>query len=85
MYYTNKSIKEINDFVFQNIKGQEYVFDANDQLHDTCPKHSKLNNDSSQIASLHSKIQIKTWMLIELCAWNYATHDRLFNAANGVF
>ncbi len=26
MYYTNKSTKERNDFVFQNTKGQEYVF-----------------------------------------------------------
>jgi hypothetical protein len=64
MYYTNKSTKEINDFVFQNTKGQEYVFDVDDQLHDTCPKHFKLKNDPSQIASLHSKIQIKIGMLI---------------------
>jgi hypothetical protein len=25
MYYTHKSTKEKNDFVFQNTKGQEYV------------------------------------------------------------
>jgi hypothetical protein len=30
MYYTNKSTKEPNNFVFENTKGQKYVFDAND-------------------------------------------------------
>jgi hypothetical protein len=72
MYCTNKSTKERNDFVFQKTKGQEYVFDANDQHHDTCPKHFKLKNDSSQTVGLHSKIQIKIRMLIKLCAGNYA-------------
>jgi len=85
MYYTNKSTKERNDFIFQNIKGQEYVFDADDQHHDTCPKHFKLKNDPSQTTSLHSKIQIKIAMLIKLCVGNYAIHDELFNGANGVF
>jgi hypothetical protein len=85
MYYTNKSTKERIDFVFQNTKGQEYVFDIDDQQHDMCPKHFKLNNDSSQTIGLHSKIQIKIGMLIELCARNYATHDGLFNGVDGVF
>ncbi len=56
MYYTNKSTRECNNFVFENTKGQEYVFDANDQHHDTCLKHFKLKNDPSQIIGLHSKI-----------------------------
>jgi hypothetical protein len=85
MYYTNKSTKKRNDSIFQNIKGREYVFDANDQRHDTCPKHFKLKNDPSQATCLHSKIQIKIGMLIELCARNYATHDKLFNGIDGVF
>jgi hypothetical protein len=34
---------------------------------------------------LHSKIQVKNGMLVELCASNYATHDGLFNGANEVF
>ncbi len=63
MYYTNKSQKK-NDFIFQNIKGREYVFDADDQHHDTCPKHFKLKNDPSQATCFHSKIQIKIGMLI---------------------
>jgi len=67
MYYINKSTKEKNYFIFQNKKGQEYVFDVDDQHHDTCPKHSKWKNGPSQIVGLHSKIQIKIGMLIELC------------------
>jgi hypothetical protein len=85
MYYTNKSTNEKNDFVFQNSKGQEYVFDFDDQHHDTCPKNFKLNNDLSQTTSLHPKIQIKIGMLIELCDKNYAIHDELFNGVDGVF
>ncbi len=67
MHYTNKSTKEKNDFIFQNIKRQEYVFDVDDPHNDTCPKHFKLKNDPSQTTGLHSKIQIKIGMLIELC------------------
>ncbi len=82
MYYTNKSTKEHNNFVFENTKGQQYVFDVNDQHHDTCPKHFKLKNDPSQIVCLYSEIQVKIGMLIELCVGNYATHNDLFNGAN---
>jgi hypothetical protein len=85
MYYTNKSTKERNNFFFENTKGQQYVFDANDQHHDTCPKHFKLKNDPSQTTGLHSNIQVKIDMLIKLCASNCATHDDLFNGANEVF
>jgi hypothetical protein len=34
---------------------------------------------------LHSKIQVKISMLVELCVGNYAIHDGLFHWANGVF
>jgi hypothetical protein len=85
IYYTNKSRKEKNDFIFQNTKGQEYVFDVDDQHHDTCPKHFKSKNDPSQTVGLHSKIQIKIGILIKICAGNYSTRDKLFNGANGVF
>jgi len=30
MNYTNKSTRECNNFVFENTKGQEFVFDVND-------------------------------------------------------
>jgi hypothetical protein len=85
MYYTNKSTRECNNFVFENTEGQEYVFDANDQHHDTCPKHFKLKNDPSQIVGLHLKIQLKIGMLVELCVGNYATHDGLFNRLKRFF
>jgi hypothetical protein len=45
---TNKPTKECNNFVFENTNWQEYVFDVNEQHHDTCPKHFKLKNDPSQ-------------------------------------
>jgi hypothetical protein len=40
---------------FENTRGQEYVFDANDQHHDTCPKHFKFKNDPSQRVGLRVK------------------------------
>jgi hypothetical protein len=82
---TNKSTRECNNFIFENAKGQEYLFDANDQHHDTCPKHFKFKNDWSQIARLHSKIQVKIGMLVELCVGNYAIPNGLFNGVDGVF
>lgn len=50
-----------------------------------CPKYFKLKNDLSKTSCLHSKIQIKIEMLIELWASNYATYDGLFNGFDGVF
>jgi hypothetical protein len=85
MYYTNKSTKERNDVIIQNTERQKYVFDVDNQHHDTCPKHFKLNNDLSQIACLHYKVQIKIGMLIKPCVGNYATHDGLFNKVDGIF
>jgi hypothetical protein len=81
----NQQKKKTNNFAFENTKGQQYVFDAIDKHNDTCPKHFKLKNDSSQKVGLHSKIQIKICMLIELCVGNYATHNDLLNGANEVF
>jgi hypothetical protein len=52
---TNKSTRKRNNFVFENAKGQEYVFDVNDQHHDTCPKHFKLKNGPSQTIGLQVK------------------------------
>jgi len=49
------------------------------------PQTFQTKNDLSQIANLHSQIQIKIGMLIELCVGNYATHDKLFNGDDGVF
>ncbi len=34
---------------------------------------------------MHSKVQVKKNMLVELCVRNYATHDGLVNGANGRF
>jgi hypothetical protein len=71
--------KNATIFFFENTKGQEYVFDANDQHHVTCSIHFKFKNNLSQIVSLHLKIQVKIGMLVELCVSNCATHDGLLN------
>jgi hypothetical protein len=53
--------------------------------HQSCPPSYKLSNDPSKIASLHSTINILKYMLVELCAGNYATFDGIMNGINGIF
>jgi hypothetical protein len=61
------------------------IFCVEDKHHDTCLKSFKLQNGSNFTIELHSKIQIKKNMLIELCASNYARHDGLVNGVDGIF
>jgi hypothetical protein len=42
-------------------------------------------NDLSKITSLHYIIHIKEYILIELCASNYATFDGLVNGVHNIF
>jgi len=53
--------------------------------HDTCPQSFQLQNDANFTLGLHSEVQVKKNMLVELCAWNDATHDGIVNGANGIF
>jgi len=84
IYITNKTINIQNEYVCQHISGQEYVFNAKDHHHDACPLHFKLQNLNHTIG-LHCQICLKLGMFVELCVGNCATHDGLFNGANGIF
>ncbi len=54
MYYTNKSTKECNNFVFENIKGQEYVFNVNDHTMTHAPNISnKKMTHHKQLVCIH--------------------------------
>ncbi len=44
-------------------------------------KHS---NDLSKTTCLHSTINTKIYMLVELCVGNYATYNGLVNGADGI-
>jgi hypothetical protein len=52
--------------------------------HQSCPPSYKLSNDPSKITSLHSTIQIKKDMLVELCANNHATYDDRVSGVDGI-
>jgi len=52
--------------------------------HQSCPPSYKFSNDLSKIVGLHSIINIKKDMLVELCADNYVTYDGLVNGADGI-
>jgi hypothetical protein len=58
---------------------------AQNRHHDTCPQSFQLQNDANFITRVHTKVQVKKNMLVELCAENYAAHDGLVNGANGIF
>jgi len=58
---------------------------AQDKHHDTCPQSFQLQNDANFTTRLHSKVQVKNNMLVELCVRNYATHDGLENGVDGIF
>jgi hypothetical protein len=49
------------------------------------PQSFQLQNDVNFTIGLHSKVQVKKNMLVELCVGNYATHDGLINGANEIF
>jgi hypothetical protein len=53
--------------------------------HQSCPPSYKLSNDLSKISGLHSIINIKKDMLVELCVGNYATSNGLLNGVDGIF
>jgi hypothetical protein len=53
--------------------------------HRSCPSFYKLSNDPNKTICLHSTINIKKDMSVELCASNYATFDGLVNGIDGIF
>jgi len=56
--------------------------DINRQL---CPLSYKLSNDLSKTIGLHSTINVKKDILVELCANNYATSNGLVNGIDDIF
>jgi hypothetical protein len=53
--------------------------------HQSCPSFYKLSNDPNKTMGLHSTINIKIYMLVELSVHNYAKFDGLMNGVNGIF
>ncbi len=78
-------MRKHNKIVFNKTYGPTFNFEAINIYHHSYPSSYKILDDSNKIASLHITIHIKQNMVVELCAWNYATYDGLVNGANGVF
>jgi hypothetical protein len=53
--------------------------------HQSCPSSYKLSNDLNKTTSLHFTINIKIYMLIELCDGHYAIFDGLVNGVDDFF
>lgn len=65
--------------------GQVFVFNATDVRHEMCLQSFSLSDDPNKTTGFHEIIRLKPIMLIELCAGNYCTEDRLVNGAEGIF
>jgi len=85
LFYKNKLVQKHNENVFINTLGPTFIFKVMDINHQSCPPSYKLSNDSSKIVGLHSTINIKKDMSVELCVSNYATSDGFKNGIDGIF
>ncbi len=62
-----------------------HIFKTMNINHQSCPPSYKLSNYLSKISGLHSTININIYMLVELCASNYATFNGIVNGVDGIF
>jgi hypothetical protein len=85
LFSTNKFVQKHNENVFINTLSPTFIFKAMDINHQSCPPYYKLSNDLNNIVGLHSTINIKIYMSIELCVGNYVTFDGLVNGIDGIF
>ncbi len=69
----------------KNTLGLTFIFKTMDINHQLCPPSYKFLNDASKTTGLHFIINIKKYMLVELCVGNYATYNGLVNGANDIF
>ncbi len=74
-----------NENVFTNTLHPTFIFKTMDINHQSCAPSCKLSNDLSKTMGLHSTINIKKGMLVELCVGNYVTFDGFVNGADGIF
>ncbi len=84
LFYPNILVQKHNKIVFNKTIAWTFNLEAIDIHHHSCPSSYKLLDDLGKIASLHTIIYIKQYMVVELCVENYATYDGLVNGANGV-
>jgi len=68
-YFSAKNSK----IIFNKKIGPTLNFETKKHHHHSCPSLYKLLDDPSKTIALHTTICIKKYMLVELCAGNYAT------------
>ncbi len=71
--------------MFTNTLGPTFIFKAMDINNQSCPPFYKFSNNPSKTIGLHSTINIKKDVLVELCAGNYATFNVFVNGVDGIF
>jgi hypothetical protein len=54
--------------IMNQSEGDVFILCAQDRHHDTCPQSFQLQNDANFTLGLHSEVQVKKNMLVELCA-----------------
>jgi hypothetical protein len=72
LFYTNEAKQKHNESIFLQSERDVFILHAQDRHHDTYLQSFQLQNDANFTTGLHSKVQIKKNMLVELCVRNYA-------------
>ncbi len=85
LFYINKLVQKYHENAFINTLGPTFIFKTMDINHQSCPPSYKLSNDLSKTIGLHSIINKKKDMLVELCVDNYATSNGLVNGVDDIF
>jgi hypothetical protein len=82
LIYTNFKTNSHNKIVYNKTPSKTFNFFTKYIHFETCPFHLKLSMLPSHISGLLHKLIFKKYMLVELCASNYAT---LYGLVSGIY
>ncbi len=85
LFYINKLVRKKNENVLINTLSFTFIFRTMDINYQSCSPSYKLSNDSIKTICLHFTIHIKKYMLVKLCANNYAMYDDFGNKTSTTY
>jgi hypothetical protein len=84
LFYTNLKTIAHNKIAYDKTLDETFKFFTKDVYSKTCPCF-KLSMLPFHTSGLHHELLLKKYMLVELCASNYATSDGLVNGVDVTF
>jgi hypothetical protein len=85
LFYTNFRTNSHIKIVYSKTPSKIFKFLTKYIHFETCPFHFKLSMLPFHINGLHHKLMFKKYMLMELCASNYATLYDFVSGIDGTF